>query len=265
MMRRPKALLSLLAIYITFLQPAQAETVKAETITIVADEWCPYNCEPGSEKPGFMIEIAQKAFAKHNIAVEYINIPWTRSLAAVRKGKYNAVTSATENEVPNLVIPLVEQGYARDAFYVKSGNPWRYKNVKSLENITLGIIADYNYGEDLDAYISKHKDNLEKIQSLSSDDALDLNIKKLLSGRIDAFVEAEYVAGYTMAKQGNSDKIDYAGPIPTSSNNNLYVAFSPAIKESAGYAEILTKEMKAMRASGELAAILGRYAVDDWK
>jgi polar amino acid transport system substrate-binding protein len=43
------------------------------------------------------------------------------------------------------------------------------------------------------------------------------------------------------------------------------VAFSPAIKESARYAEILTKEMKAMRASGELAAILGRYAVDDWK
>jgi len=32
----------------------------ADTITIRADVWCPYNCEPDSEKPGYMIEIVQK-------------------------------------------------------------------------------------------------------------------------------------------------------------------------------------------------------------
>lgn len=39
--------------------------VKAEeVITLVADEWCPYNCVPNSEKPGYAIEIAQEIFNK---------------------------------------------------------------------------------------------------------------------------------------------------------------------------------------------------------
>ena len=37
----------------------------AETINIVSDEWCPYNCEPGSDRPGFGIEIAMEAYAHY--------------------------------------------------------------------------------------------------------------------------------------------------------------------------------------------------------
>ena len=37
-----------------------AVNAQCETITIVADEFCPYNCEPDSVEPGFMIEAASE-------------------------------------------------------------------------------------------------------------------------------------------------------------------------------------------------------------
>ena len=33
----------------------------AETVTLRADVWCPFNCEPDAASPGYMIEIAKAA------------------------------------------------------------------------------------------------------------------------------------------------------------------------------------------------------------
>lgn len=51
------------------------QCARAETITIVADPWCPYNCEPGSDEPGFMVEIARRVFAEAGIEVRYETVP----------------------------------------------------------------------------------------------------------------------------------------------------------------------------------------------
>ena len=37
-----------------------AGTARADEVVLLADAWCPYNCEPGSDTPGFMIEIARE-------------------------------------------------------------------------------------------------------------------------------------------------------------------------------------------------------------
>lgn len=255
-----RAFTLILACFVLF--PA---TSRAETIKIVADRWCPYNCDPTSDHPGLMIEIAQKAFAKHQIAVEYSIMPWTRAIEETRLNKHTAIVGASHKDAPDFIFPTVAQGWMRNSFFVKKGAPWRYTDMKSLEKISLGAIADYSYNETLDAYILKNKNNPKYVQIVSGDNALDTNVKKLLGGRIGALVEGEYVISYYNAQHGTADKLDIAGTLPPSENDNLFIAFSPKEPKAKEYAEILAKETQAMRKSGELQNILSAYHVKDWQ
>jgi polar amino acid transport system substrate-binding protein len=45
----------------------------------------------------------------------------------------------------------------------------------------------------------------------------------------------------------------------------LYVAFSPKSPMSREHARVLDEGIAAMRASGELAALLKRYGLQDWR
>ncbi len=60
--------------------------VVAETITLIADEWCPYNCDPESDYPGYIVEIANAIYKVAGYQVQYQNVPWSRALKAVTEG-----------------------------------------------------------------------------------------------------------------------------------------------------------------------------------
>ena len=51
--------LSLLLVLLLLLLPQQVLSEERPGIVIAADQWCPINCVPGSDRPGFMIEIAR--------------------------------------------------------------------------------------------------------------------------------------------------------------------------------------------------------------
>ncbi len=243
-----------------------ASAAHAETITMAADSWCPYNCEPESANPGYIVEVARKAFAKHDIKVEYQILPWPRAIKETSEGKHNAIIGASRNDAPDFIFPSIEQAFMRNAFYVKKGSNWRYSGIKSLDSVSLGLIRDYAYGTTLDEYIKANQNNMKRIQLASGDNALDANIKKLLAGRVGAIVEAEAVMTYKMHEQpGLKETLDFAGSVEASIEDNLYIAFSPVIKDSQRYADILSQEMIKMRESGELTAILKSYGLQDWK
>ena len=69
-------------------------TAGAETLTLVADEWCPYNCTPGDEKPGFLVEIVKKVFEPQGFTVDYKIVPWARAIRDTRAGRYSAILGA---------------------------------------------------------------------------------------------------------------------------------------------------------------------------
>lgn len=237
----------------------------AETITIVADQWCPYNCEPNSKNPGFMIEIAQAAFNKHDIDVIYDVMPWERAINNTRDNKFNAIVGAAQEDAPDFVFPSNAQGWISNFFYTKVDNKWQFTGLESLNKISLGVIGGYTYDETLNKYIKQHKNNHKFIQIVYGDKGLEVNIKKLLANRIDAIIEGEYVMQYTLSKNGLTDLIKQSGAIPPSESNKLFIAFSPKNPNSKKYAELLSQEMSAMRASGELKIILDKYNIKDWQ
>ena len=77
-------------IVILLLSCAQFAFAK-EKIILAADMWCPYNCEPDSKNPGFLIEMAKIIFEEHDIEIEYRLMPWSKALDAVKNGSIHAI------------------------------------------------------------------------------------------------------------------------------------------------------------------------------
>jgi|CXWL01.1.fsa_nt_gi polar amino acid transport system substrate-binding protein len=267
--------LTLFLSFCVFSIPANAENEVTQTqptannpesINIVADTWCPYNCNPKSPHPGFMVDIAKKAFARHNIEVNYIVLPWTTAIDETRKGKYTAIIGASVDDAPDFIYPSINQGFMQNYFYVKKGNSWRYSGIDSLKKVVLGAIASYSYNDEIDAYISKYKLNPTYIEMMSGDNALGINLSKLVRGKIGATIESKYVMDYYLLQNNMQDKIEDAGVLPPSDKDKLYISFSPKDKKLAQkYADILSEETSKMRASGELEKILDTYGLDDWE
>lgn len=193
-----------------------------DTITIAADQWCPYNCEPDSKSPGYGIEIADKIFEDAGHQIQYKILPWTRAIAATKNGAYGAVIGATKEEVPDFIIPEEEIGISRNVFFVRKGDPWRFKGVETLKEIRVGLIRDYSYGETCDYFFAAHKGNADYV---GGDEAMELNIKKLLKGRITTFIADPNVLVLTAEKMGCLDEIEEAGEI--GKGDKIYIAFSP--------------------------------------
>jgi polar amino acid transport system substrate-binding protein len=234
----------------------------ADEITIVADVWCPYNCEPGSDKPGFMIEIAQYALQKAGHQVVYKTLPWARAIEEVRKGNNTAVVGAAVDDTPDFVFPEIAIGVSRPCFYVDKSNPWKYQGIDSLSSIRLGAILDYAYGEGVDRYIETNRETLN-VQIVPGETALEQNVQKLLSGRIDVFIEGEMVMGNFLKQSRQETLVKSAGCYEES--QEVFVAFSPALAESREYAKILSEGMQELRTSGALQKILESYGLKDWK
>lgn len=238
--------------------------LRAESITIASDNWCPFNCEPNSPLPGYMVEIAQKVFQAKGHKIVYKIIPWARAVRMCRAGKINGVIGGYKEDTPDFIFPKEEQGMIGFQFFTLKENNWHYNGLNSLSAISLAVIRDYAYSESLDNYISKHFSESNLVQVMSGETPLEQNIKKLLKHRVDAVLETGPVFWYTVQCMGvDKGKIKSAGiavqPKPA------YIAFSPAIPKSKEYANILSEGMKQLRSSGQLSAILAKYGLEDWK
>lgn len=239
---------------------------KKEVVTVIADTWCPYNCNPKSPNQGFMVDIVKHAFAKHNIDVEYSTMSWDQAIAETRKGMHTAIIGASSEDAPDFIFPTVSQGFMKNHLYIKSGNPWRYNGVDSLKKVVLGAIDGYSYNEEIDGYIKKYKLDPTYVELMSGDDALAINVSKLMRGKIGVTIESNYVMNYYLSQNHLQNKVDDISSLPPSNRDNLYIAFSPKDKAlSKKYADIISDETQKMRASGELQKIMDNYGLDDWE
>ncbi len=236
---------------------------RADVVTLVADEWCPVNCAVGAERPGYAVEVARYAFERAGHTVEYRTMNWARSVEESRRGRYTAVIGAIPADVPDFVIPTQSLGASANSFFVRAGSPWKFGGLPSLAGVTVGVIRDYAYGAEYDAYFAQHKADPRRVQVASGDDALEINLKKLAAGRLDVVIEDAPVGRYAVRRLGLGEKIIYCcddgEPAP------FYLAFSPAHPKAREYAELFSKGVEELRASGKLRKILAAYGLEDWQ
>jgi polar amino acid transport system substrate-binding protein len=235
----------------------------AETITLVADEWPPFNSEPNRQPEGYMVDIAREIFKAHGIDVVYQLVPWKRALEGTCNGDYNAVIGPTKNEAPCLVFPGEELARNRLSFWDKKGNPWRFKNRDAVKQITLGVIEGYDYRQWLNSYAQNNRNDQQKIQFVSGTNPLEMNLRKLMAGNIGAVVDNEASIRYTAKEVGLLEHIEQVGN--DTETAYLFIAFSPVQPRSTTYARILSDGIVKLRKNGGLRKILAVYGLKDWK
>ena len=236
-------------------------SLTADEIVLVADEWCPYNCGPKNKNPGFMVEIAKYAFAKEGHKVIYRTVPWARAIEMVREGRHQGIIGTGRAETPDFIFPDIELGRATHTFYTRRDFPWKYNGLDSLKEIDLGVIDQYSHGNLYKDYIKPNEGSIN-IQVIGGEDGLTRNIKKLSYGRIDALVEDKTAFQYELFSTNTKNDFSDAG---VAYSEDVFIAFSPKIKESKAYAKILDNGMQELRESGKLEQILNKYGVQDWK
>jgi len=238
-------------------------SVLAETITLAADQWPPFNGVPNSESEGYMVDVVREIFEKKGISVIYINVPWKRAVIGARRGTYTGIIGASKIDAEGFVFPKEELARNILAFYVKKGNLWRFHNLESIKEIRLGTVRGYDYREWLNEYIQKYHANSSKVQVLGGEFPLKRNLQKMLGGRIEVIVDNEAVILWEAKRLGILHEIESAGYGKETSH--CYVAFSPYLHESLRYADLLSNGINELRKNGKLAVILSKYGLTDWK
>lgn len=236
-----------------------------QTIVLEGDVWAPYVMDPADGPPGFMVDLAEEALTRAGYRVEFKVTPWTRSLADLQSGEATAVVGIYFSQAAqkDFVVPSEELGVSVNQLFVTAGSPWKYSNPASLEGRVLATIADYDYG-DLNAYIAQAiRENSPRVQVMFGNDALEKNLKKLITGRVDALVEDRVVVAFVARRLKVLDQIRPAGSVGP--ENRAGVAFSPKDPRAAEYAKALSEGIRKLRISGELKKVLDRYGVADWK
>ena len=230
-----------------------------ETLTVVADEWCPFNCAPGSAKAGFGIDILKAVFEPKGITVAYSTMKWETALKETAANKHGAVIGSFREDTPGFAVPDEEVGINIQVAYVKKGNPWKYAGPTSLAGKKVGLIEGYTFGHGIDEYLAAHPAQLVKV---TGESALPALMRKLLLGEVDLVFEDSFVFALKQKELGLADKFQEAGRME---GNQVFVAFAPGRPESKRYAALLTAGIRELRANKRLAGILKNYGIADWK
>ncbi|MBC7185238.1 MAG: ABC transporter substrate-binding protein, partial [Marinobacter sp.] len=154
-------------------------------VVIAADPWCPHNCQAGSDREGYMVEIAREAFGLAGIDVKYVNMSWARALQQARDGYIDAVVGALPEDAPDFIFPEEAIGFSSIALYTYPDNDWNYNGTESLQDQTLLAINGYAYSPELDDYIKEHQEDPERVWILSGPAPLSRAIELLESHRSD--------------------------------------------------------------------------------
>ena len=242
-----------------------AASAGADDIKIRADEWLPYNGTTARKPPGYMIEMADAIAKANGHTINYSNLPWDDAVAAVRKGTFDCVVGALKSDAEGFAFPAEPWGKSQNAFYAKKDKPWRYDGTAaSLEKIKLVVIDGYSYGDEVDAYIEANKANADRIKVVTSTGRARVHaFMHLVTSKADVFVEDVNVGDETIRQLQIGESISNIGPV--ADPDALYVACTPADPRGAVYATMFSEGTRKMRESGELAKILAKYGVKDWK
>jgi polar amino acid transport system substrate-binding protein len=234
---------------------------RAETLVIAGDPWCPVNCLPGSEQPGIFVELARDIFAEAGIEVEYRLINWARALHAARKGQIDAVIGAGHADAEDFLFTPTPVSQSRMCFYVLPQSAWRFASTQDLRGQRLGVIKDYSYGAEVDAYLQEHGENPARVLRSYGDQALGLNVAKLLGRRIDVTLANAWVMQNWLSRHSRVGQLRNAGC--RTPDLPIFLAFSPALASSRRHVELFEAGLRRYRGDGRLQRLLARYGVSE--
>ncbi|MDZ4350053.1 MAG: transporter substrate-binding domain-containing protein [Xanthomonadaceae bacterium] len=234
--------------------------VSADTITIESDYWIPYNGAPGSGKEGYMIDLLRAIAAESGDEVDYRLMDWDTAVTRSLQGSVDCVVGAFVEDTPDHAMTSSPWGLSENVFLSHVENIPRLESLEDLRTLRIGAVADYSYGEQIDAILADPE--VQVTRQRSSRQAFPHLVMKLITRSVDVVIEDANVANAALTELNMRGRVvpvrdDLTEP------DEIHVACTPNARGQALVARF-DAGLKAARESGLLAETLARYGLEDW-
>lgn len=233
-------------------------SIEAKTLKIGFDKYLPMTGEPNTNEEGVVIEIVELIFKKYQI--KYLNTPYIRGIYEVEEGKIDIYLGAAQQDFKDktkVLFPQEPLQVVNMNFFVTKENKWSYKDLKSLKGIKLGLVSGIDYPE------FNNITDKSLFNYLSGSDTTSRNLRLLLKGRIDVIYEDNSTVNYYAKKLGITKNIKQVGSVINPLK--IYLVISTKNPSAQKLANDFDIQLRNMRKTKQLARILEKYNVADWK
>ncbi|AZL16034.1 substrate-binding periplasmic protein [Rickettsiales endosymbiont of Stachyamoeba lipophora] len=229
----------------------------SKVISVTADLWCPYNCDPASNAPGIVIEILKDIFEPRGYNIKYSLNEWTKAIKLTREGDYTALPATYKSDAPDLLFPKDPIVTSTANFYALKDNAWHFNGVDSLKRIKnkILLIEGYSYGEFIDDIIAKNPDGFQRTKGVV---ALTDNINAVLGGNNDVLIADHNVLKYNLFLMNQVGRIEAVSKLKP---EGIYIAFSNKINNAEVLLKIFEDGFKKLKEEGKLNDMLFKYGI----
>ena len=217
----------------------------------------PFQMKAETQVSGLDVDLFVEAAKDAGCTVAFKEAPWARLLKEIETGKMDAAMGASITPERQAFANFSES-YRQDEFvlFVRAGEVDQVgaAGLKAMvgKSFKLGTVRDYAYGDEFDA-LKKHPDFAKQIDEAAG---TEINIRKLISKRLDGFIENRFVTAAVARKENAGDKI---APHPVSvSTDPVYFMFSKKSVPEATVAAI-NAALAKMKNDGRYNQIVAKY------
>lgn len=241
-----------------------AMPARAKELVLVADPWCPYNCDPATGREGYMVDVARAVFEPLGYTIIYRLESWTAAKRMVEQGHAHGIIGSTGADEVYAVYPRRALGMYANAIASRIADRFVFAGLESLEPYRLAVIKGYEYGEFLDPYLIANATNPDRVlvQGGFGYNQLSQTLRLLLTGHVDLVVDDRNVLSWTIGRLrigGLLTQVTVDRPRPVS------IGFSAHLPNAQALADQLDSGIDRLRRDGRLAEILAGYGLEDWE
>ncbi|MDM4768240.1 transporter substrate-binding domain-containing protein [Pelomonas sp. SE-A7] len=236
--------------------------LQKKPVALVANDWCPQHCEASKTEPGYIVDIVTQALQSQGVPFSLRYFPWPRAMRMVERGEADGLLTPTVPGFPQYLFHAQAVGYQQYCFYADKASPWRYSKPEDLQNRHIAMLADSGLGA-VDDYIRTHRSSVTVTQITAPHDFAKQLFRFLGMKRADAVVLTTDVFDYGQSRGDIGPNFRAVGCLDT---EKLAVGLTRRDEQrSRLIGKALDQGISRLRESGQLAKVLARYGLKDWK
>lgn len=242
-------------------------------LTVLSHPFAPwqfFNNET-NQVEGINIDIAKLIFEKMNIPVKFKQYPWAKAWDTIKKGKAEAVLSASRKKPrePYLYYPEEDMWVSEYVFFVRKD---RKKNIAGTysdirkDGGTVGIVSGYSYNKNFweafpyrDGSVKYNPDKRDYDPQIRSVTIPDLNLKKMDKNRIDFFINDKSIGLYMIKTMKMQDTITHYDTVLFSKGYPMPFAKKSDYPDLQKIAARFEQELAQLKTEGKYTEIVNKW------
>jgi len=227
------------------------------TLIAGAGDYRPYNIVEGDKVSGMDFDVIETILKDMGCDLLKVPLPWARHLNGLRNGSVDIATPVTktpDREVfAHFSAPYI---VADEILFVRTDDTEAFESLEDffLRGKRLGVIRNYAYGGSFPKLANAYPHLIERT------DSLELNLKQLQIGRVDAILGETLVVTSVIRRLGYSNTIKTSGVIVASEPNHIMFSKKSV---SQAFVAAFSEKLQLMQANGTFDEITAPYRSTD--